>query len=225
VIGFISKYDKVTFREALEILAKRAGLSLEKVMEEKSRRPRRAVSKSSPNASSSLPSPEILSRVVEHYHKTLCEREDAQVYLKKRGLTEPQLVLDYKLGLRTDPCSRLVPKEGELREQLLSLGLITKQGRELLGSCIVVPIPDPLTGQWVSLYGRGMRTERHCYLPGPFRGVVNFQAARSSSEAILTESCIRFLYKNLARERHAGKDIDDEGDFKAEDSEQAGYLG
>ncbi len=193
VIGFISKYDKVNFREAMEILSKRAGLSLEKVMKEKSRRPRRAVSKSSPNTSSSLPSPEILPRVVEHYHKTLCEREDAQAYLKKRGLIEPQLVLDYKLGYADGSLLKLVPKQGELRDQLLSLGIITKQGRELLGGCIVVPIPDPLTGQWVSLYGRGMRIARHCYLPGPFRGVVNFQAARSSSEVILTESILDAL--------------------------------
>jgi DNA primase catalytic core len=194
VIGFVSKYDKVSFKEAVETLAQRAGLSIEKVMEEKPRRPRRVTSKpSSKTGPPSLPSPEILSRVVEHYHKTLCEREDAQDYLKKRGLTDPQLVLDYRVGYADGSLLKLVPKEGELREQLLSLGIVTKQGRELLGGCIVVPIPDPLTGQWVSFYGRGMRTERHCYLPGPFRGVVNYQAARSSSEIILTESILDAL--------------------------------
>ena len=38
-----------------------------------------------------------------------------------------------------------------------------------------------------------MKTNRHCYLPGPFRGVVNYQAARSSSEIILTESILDAL--------------------------------
>ena len=33
-----------------------------------------------------------------------------------------------------------------------------------------------------------MRAPRHCYLPGPLRGVLNFQAARLSSEVVLTES-------------------------------------
>ena len=131
--------------------------------------------------------------MVEHYHHTLCEREDAQDYLKKRGLTDSQLVVDYRVGYADGSLLKLVPKDGELREQLLSLGVLTKQGRELLGGCIVVPIPDPLTGQWVSLYGRGMKTDRHCYLPGPFRGVVNYQAARSSSEIILTESILDAL--------------------------------
>jgi DNA primase catalytic core len=189
VIGFVSRYDKVSFKETLESLARRAGLSLEKAMKEKPRRAKRVPTKSNSN----LPSPELLSRVVEHYHQTLCEREEAQDYLKKRGLTDPQLVLDYRLGYADGSLLKLVPKEGELREQLLSLGVITKQGRELLGGCVVVPIPDPLTGQWVSFYGRGMKTERHCYLPGPFRGVVNFHAARSSSEIILTESVLDAL--------------------------------
>ena len=58
VIGFVSRYDKVSFPEALEILSKRAGLSLEKVMEEKPRRARRPPS----TLSRSLPSPELLPR-------------------------------------------------------------------------------------------------------------------------------------------------------------------
>jgi 5S rRNA maturation endonuclease (ribonuclease M5) len=58
---------------------------------------------------------------------------------------------------------------------------------------VVVPIPDPLTGEWTTLYGRGVRTPRHCYLPGPLRGVLNFQAARSSSEVILAESVLDAL--------------------------------
>ena len=98
--------------------------------------------------------------------------------------TDAQLVLDYKIGYADGSLLKLVPKEGELREELVSLGVITEKGRELLGGCVVVPIPDPLTGQWVSLYGRGMKADRHCYLPGPFRGVVNYQAAKTFSEIV-----------------------------------------
>ena len=57
----------------------------------------------------------------------------------------------------------------------------------------MVPIPDATTGEWTTLYGRGLRTPRHCYLPGPLRGVLNYQAARSSSEVILTESVMDAL--------------------------------
>src|SRR5262249_48414620 len=73
------------------------------------------------------------------------------------------------------------------------LGVITKEGRELLGGCVVVPIPDPVSGGWTTLYGRGLRTPRHCYLPGPLRGVLNYQAARSSSEVILPQSVLDAL--------------------------------
>src|SRR5262249_57168537 len=39
VIGFVTKYDKVSFSRALETLARRAGLGLQKLMEEQPRAP------------------------------------------------------------------------------------------------------------------------------------------------------------------------------------------
>jgi 5S rRNA maturation endonuclease (ribonuclease M5) len=135
----------------------------------------------------------LLSRVVEHYHKTFCERKDAQEYLAKRGLSDADLWKVFKVGYADGSLLKLLPRSGELKEQLLELGVLTKEGRELLGGCVVVPIPDPLTGEWTTLDGRGVRTPRHCYLPGPLRGVLNFQAARSSSEVILAESVLDAL--------------------------------
>ena len=189
----MSRHDKVSFTEALDVLAERAGLSLPELM-----KPRRSVRTTSKKKKTSTPEPtpvpsDLLSRVVEHYHKTFCQREDAQAYLRHRGLEDAQLILDYKIGYADGSLLKLVPKEGELREELVSLGVITEKGRELLGGCVVVPIPDPLTGQWVSLYGRGMKADRHCYLPGPFRGVVNYQAAKTFSEIVLTESILDAL--------------------------------
>jgi len=135
----------------------------------------------------------LLARVVDHYHRTFCERPDAQEYLAKRGLADPDLLKAFKVGYADGSLLKLLPKDGELREQLAALGVLTKEGRELLGGCIVIPIPDTTSGEWVNLYGRGMRTPRHCYLPGPFRGVLNHQAARSAGEIILAESVIDAL--------------------------------
>jgi DNA primase catalytic core len=192
VIGFVTKHDKVSFRDALDVLAKRAGLDLKKEMEARPRARRRTP------VEALTPPPEpkaavIPPAVVDHYHRTFCEREDAQTYLVKRGITDTDLVQALKIGYADGSLLKAIPKTGTLRKQLLELGLITTQGRELLGGCIVVPIPDPLTGQWVNLYGRGLRTPRHCYLPGPFRGVLNYQAARGSDEIILTESVLDAL--------------------------------
>jgi DNA primase catalytic core len=197
VIGFVTRHEKLTFSAALELLAKRAGLSLSQVMAERPRSSKRASpplsEKSNGNGNRTVNASELLGRVVEHYNRTFCEREDAQAYLRKRGLTDPELLRSFKVGYADGSLLRLVAKEGGARDELLALGVITAEGRELLGGCIVVPIPDPLTGQWTNLYGRGMKTDRHCYLPGALRGVLNYQAARLSSEVILTESILDAL--------------------------------
>jgi len=202
VIGFVTKYDKVSFGAALETLARRAGLDLKKLTEERPQvvrqMPRQALTPPASNGKGSAegaplqgaPPAAVLPRVIEHYHRTFCEREDAQAYLKQRGLTDLDLLRALKVGYADGSLLKVIPKQGEVRDQLLALGVITSEGRELLGGCVVVPIPDPLTNQWTNLYGRGLRTPRHCYLPGPLRGVLNFQAARLSPEVILTESVL-----------------------------------
>jgi DNA primase len=199
VIGFVTKYDKVTFGAALDVLARRAGLDLKALMQERPRVLPRApleVLRTPPRNGTVLDhdflppasAPDVLARVVEHYHRTFCERADAQEYLRQRGLVDPDLLRALKIGYADGSLLKTVPATGELRKQLQALGVLTAEGRELLGGCVVVPIPDPVSGAWTNLYGRGLRTARHCYLPGPLRGVVNHQAARTSSEVILTES-------------------------------------
>ena len=83
----------------------------------------------------------LLSRVVEHYHKSFCERKDAQEYLGKRGITDVDLWKAFKVGYADGSLLKLVPRGGELKEQLLELGVLTKEGRELLGGCVVVRSP------------------------------------------------------------------------------------
>jgi DNA primase len=209
VIGFVTKHDKLSFGGALEVLARRAGLDLPKVMEPPPRRLQRTpIEALTPPPALRTPTPSsstdvqaegvvqpsaLLTRVVDHYHRTFCEREDAQAYLRKRGLVDADLLRALKVGYADGSLLKTLPKSGDVRDQLVRLGVVTAEGRELLGGCVVVPIPDPVTGQWVNLYGRGLRTPRHCYLPGPLRGVLNFQAARLSNEVILTESVLDAL--------------------------------
>jgi hypothetical protein len=135
----------------------------------------------------------LLDRVVAHYHRTFCTHAGAQAYLTRRGLTSADLLKAFQIGYADGSLLKRIPRMGELRDELRALGVITAEGRELLRGCIVVPIPDPRTGSWTTLYGRGVRTPRHCYLPGPLRGVLNFQAARSSDTVIFTEAVLDAL--------------------------------
>ena len=135
----------------------------------------------------------LLARVVEHYHQTFCARREGQAYLATRGLTDPTLLKTFQIGYADGSLLKRLPRSGAVRHQLRTLGVITADGRELLGGCVVVPIPDPVTGAWTTLYGRGVKTARHCYLPGPLRGVLNYQAARSHDSVILTESILDAL--------------------------------
>jgi 5S rRNA maturation endonuclease (ribonuclease M5) len=135
----------------------------------------------------------LLARVVAHYHRSFCTRPEARAYLAKRGLTSPDLLKTLQIGYADGSLLAALPRSGAVREALRALGVLTAEGRELLRGCVVVPIPDPVTGAWTTLYGRGVRTARHCYLPGPLRGVLNFQAARSHDTIILTESVLDAL--------------------------------
>jgi 5S rRNA maturation endonuclease (ribonuclease M5) len=212
VIGFVTKHDKLSFPEAVKALAARASLDLDSVMRPAPRvlqktplaaltPPGASTSRTNGNghhpAEPSSPPPiaagAFLARVVDHYHRTFCERKDAQEYLAKRGFTDTDLLRALRVGYADGSLLKTLPRNGETRDQLVKLGVVTAEGRELLGGCVVVPIPDPLSGAWVNLYGRGVRTSRHCYLPGPFRGVVNFSAARLSDEVVLTESILDAL--------------------------------
>jgi DNA primase len=135
----------------------------------------------------------LLTRVVAHYHRTFCTQPDGRAYLATRGLTSPTLLKTLQVGYADGSLLTALPRGGTVREQLRALGVITAEGRELLRGCVIIPIPDPGSGAWTTLYGRGIRTARHCYLPGPLRGVLNYQAARSSGTVILTESVLDAL--------------------------------
>jgi len=194
VFGFITKRDKVGFPRAMEILARRAGLDLKELMNEKPVNGANGHGHEVPQietaAVDSSTSRRLLGSVVEHYHRTFCERPDAQEYLKGRGLVDAELLRSWKVGYADGSLLKTLPKSGEVRDGLVALGVVTAEGRELMGGCVVFPLADPVSAAWINLYGRGVKSDRHCYLPGPLRGVFNFQAARAAEEIILTESVI-----------------------------------
>lgn len=202
VIAFLMQAEKLTFPETVKRLCTRASIPLPEVLGGAPQQPPRRASKPSSSAppasagndaAAALPAGFALTAVVDHYHRTLCETKLAQDYLARRGFTDFDILRALKVGYADGSLLRAVPRAGELREALRSLGVITDKDRELLGGCIVVPIPDPVSGAWVNLYGRGVKVDRHCYLPRPMGGVPNFQAARAAGEVVLAESILDAL--------------------------------
>jgi len=78
---------------------------------------------------------------------------------------------------------------------LKSIGLITGEGREFFYERVIVPLFNE-DGQVVGIYGRAIddtSSVPHLYLPGPHKGVFNWQAAKRSRELFLTEGIIDAL--------------------------------
>ena len=100
------------------------------------------------------------------------------------------------LGLRLPARNRNAGEE--LRGRLERLGVLRESGHEHLAGSLVVPLFDE-TGGVVGMYGRKIGdnlrsgTPLHLYLPGPHRGVFNWEALQASKTIILCEALIDAL--------------------------------
>jgi DNA primase catalytic core len=137
---------------------------------------------------------QLLDRLVGLYARKLSESREAKAYLASRGLGDPELAAAFRLGYCDG--SQELPAKGEVREALERVGLVTAGGRELFEGCLVVPLSHPELGT-AGLYGRKLSPRarvKHLYLPGPKRGVFNWQALKLSPEHVfLTESILDAL--------------------------------
>ena len=93
----------------------------------------------------SLPS-DVLTSIVAHYHRVLCESPKAQRLVVAHGFGDPELLRAFHVGYSDGTLLKKVPRAGELRDKLQAFGLITDSGREALSGCVVVPLTDPDTG-------------------------------------------------------------------------------
>lgn len=135
--------------------------------------------------------PQLLGRVADFYRQRLAESKAARAYLRQRSLDAPELIEAFRLGFSDgEALLKTLPAEGELRQAMTTLGVITAKGRELFAGCIVIPLEHPELGV-VGLYGRKISDRAqvpHLYLPGPQRGVLNWQALNASSTVYVAES-------------------------------------
>lgn len=200
VISFVMKVEGVSFRYALELL--RDGYAPDatgKVVKKATVQKLEAFERDENDAA-------MLTRVTDYYHNILKDAPEGLAYLEKRGLTHPDLVDTFKLGLSNRTLGYRLPAKNrkagaDVRGQLQKLGVYRKSGHEHLAGSLVVPIIDTdpdgnLTTTVRQLYGRKILdnlrkgTPKHLYLPGPMAGIWNAGAFKASDEMILCESLI-----------------------------------
>ena len=156
----------------------------------------------------------VILQTLDYYHERLLKTPVALEYLHKRGITDEAIeyfklgFADRTLGLRLP--SKQTAQGAQIRERLQRIGLLRESsGHEHFNGCVVFPIFDcsehGRMGDVTEIYGRkiGSRlrkgTAYHLYLPGPHKGVFNFNCLKSPAlnesnrQVILCESIIDAL--------------------------------
>lgn len=150
---------------------------------------------------SRAPRMELFSRIVDHMASELSAQPRAQEYLESRGLRTRALWRAFKLGYSSGSVAELAGTEetNDVRRLLVDLGILARdaEGRvhERMKGRLVFPLVA-FNQLPVGLYGRAIDEAldpHHLFLPGPRRGLFNWNAARRSKEILLVESVLDAL--------------------------------
>jgi len=176
-IDFIMKRNNSDFKQAVKSLIPQTEYITKNPVAKK------------PEQNDSNHSDNLLSMVMEHYHKILTDsnidfntksRINGKTYLKKRGLFDPANEVFKK--------HRVI-----LREKY---GLFKINYHETFAHCVVFPVFD-LKGNTTDLYARRTMnyTDRanHCYNKGKHQGIFNIKNVINAESIILTEGIIDAL--------------------------------
>lgn len=146
VFSFVMEVEGLDFRQALELLARRAGVDLSIYQGDGSRE--LAARKKRLLAASEL--------AATYYQKSLISNTHAQEYIfKKRGLSK-KVVQEFRLGYAPDTGDALtgfLAKKGFSAQELKDAGLTNRFGGDLFRGRMMVPLMDG-TGQVIGFTGR-----------------------------------------------------------------------
>ena len=193
-IDWVMRSQGVSFRHAVELLRNDSPLAAASGVK------KATVPKLLPPVALDADDGRLLAQVVSYYHETLKASPEALAYLKTRGLDHPELIDRFQLGFANRTLGLRLPlgnrvAGAEIRSRLTKLGIIRASGHEHFNGSLVVPVFDE-QGAVAEIYGRkiGTRltpgTPMHLYLPGPHKGVWNWEALAASKEVIVCEALI-----------------------------------
>lgn len=156
IVSFVMEYEKVSFIEALSILAKKAGLEFEPLKKNIS-----SISKEKLY--------EIYENATYYYMEQLKKSEKAKQYLKDRGINE-DTAETFKLGYAPQEKDSLYNflKEKNYSQSLINSSGLINNSYDLFRNRIIIPIHD-LTGRVIGFGGRliDSATELPKYINSP----------------------------------------------------------
>jgi len=148
VFSFVMEVEGMDFRQALELLARRAGIDLSLYQGDGSQQ--LAKKKKRLLAASDL--------AATYYQQSLLSNLHAQEYVfKRRGLNK-KVVQDFRIGYAPDNGSALtgfLAKKGFSQQEMSDAGLTNRFGGDLFRGRMMVPLMDG-TGQVIGFTGRIM---------------------------------------------------------------------
>ena len=130
---------------------------------------------------------ELLATTAAFYQLQLHRHAEAAAYLQRRGLHDPDLIAELRLGYAPGGnLRRHLSDCGYSLDQLLRTGLINQQGRDAF--CRRVIFPCYQQGRVSNLYGRSIGAAfPHCLLPRSKGGLFAWESVRAFSIVILVE--------------------------------------
>src|SRR6266566_5760453 len=159
VIGFLMEYERMSFLEAVEDLARRAGIEI----------PTEARTFEPESGADLL---ELMREAARFYRAELRENQPAIDYLKRRGITG-EVARDFELGYAPeswDSLTRALGKDAEAREALVRAGLAVKKdgggNYDRFRGRVMFPIVDH-RGRIVGFGGRILDKGEPKYLNSP----------------------------------------------------------
>ena len=159
-LGFLMEYERLTFIEAIEELAKVVGIDVPKTKEDKIKNKRNNSLK------------ELLSEVSIHFTSNLSQSKEAINYLKNRGI-DGKNAKNFSLGFSNNSWSEILDKFGSSeknKQRLLDAGLIIKKDDggfyDRFRNRIMFPIKDN-RGDILGFGGRIIGNDEPKYLNSP----------------------------------------------------------
>ena len=133
----------------------------------------------------------LLRRVVDLYQQNLARSPVPRQWLASRGLADCASFARFQIGSSDGRLPKLLPNGPDVRRELMELGLLDRQGREVLKGCVIFPTFS-VNGEVDNLWGYPASAKSR-FLPHRSGGCWNLLAARSTGHVIVVGDAIDAL--------------------------------